>query len=52
MQSVGGNVRLKHRFIDLRPSRVQAKKMRFRSKGNVLFFNRRYLDDNVFFSIE
>ncbi|MDE8603240.1 aspartate--tRNA ligase [Marinomonas sp. RSW2] len=48
-QSVGEDVRLKHRFIDLRRPEVQAK-MRFRSKVTSVL--RRYLDDNGFLDIE
>lgn len=48
-QSVGEDVRLKNRFIDLRRPEVQAK-MRFRSKVTSVL--RRYLDDNGFLDIE
>lgn len=48
-QSVGEDVRLKNRFIDLRRPEVQ-QKMRFRSKVTSVL--RRYLDDNGFLDIE
>ncbi|MFT2111344.1 aspartate--tRNA ligase [Marinomonas sp. 2405UD68-3] len=48
-QSVGEDVRLKNRFIDLRRPEVQ-QKLRFRSKVTSVL--RRYLDDNGFLDIE
>ncbi|MBR7888476.1 aspartate--tRNA ligase [Marinomonas sp. A79] len=48
-QSVGEDVRLKNRFIDLRRPEIQ-QKMRFRSKVTSVL--RRYLDDNGFLDIE
>lgn len=48
-QSVGEDVRLKNRFIDLRRPEIQ-QKMRFRSKVTSVL--RRYLDENGFLDIE
>lgn len=48
-QSVGEDVRLKHRFVDLRRPEIQ-QKLRFRSK--VTSQLRRYLDENGFLDIE
>ncbi|WP_111637071.1 aspartate--tRNA ligase [Marinomonas shanghaiensis] len=48
-QSVGEDVRLKNRFIDLRRPEIQ-QKMRFRSKVTSVL--RRYLDGNGFLDIE
>ncbi len=48
-QSVGEDVRLKNRFIDLRRPEVQ-QKLRFRSQVTSVL--RRYLDDNGFLDIE
>ncbi len=48
-QTVGEDVRLKNRFIDLRRPEIQ-QKMRFRSKVTSVLRN--YLDDNGFLDIE
>ena len=48
-QSVGEDVRLKNRFVDLRRPEIQ-QKLRFRSKVTSVL--RRYLDENGFLDIE
>ena len=48
-QTVGEDIRLKNRFIDLRRPEIQ-QKLRFRSKVTSVL--RRYLDENGFLDIE